>query len=363
VRRSAAIVIANAVVVAAAVVTTGCPSDPRDTAKSPVVARIGDQTILESELLGSLAQHGTARIADPTARNVVARAILDEMITERLMLQAAEKAGISVSDNEVDREVRSRSDGYPAGSFQRLLVAEQLTLTEFREKVRRRLVQDAYLRAKMAQATPITEAELRARYDAQPKDQKATEQVRARQILVHTSEEAMHILDQIRTKKITFEAAAQRYSTAPDAEQGGDLGWFTKGDMPDVFDVCFDLEKGIISDVVPSDYGFHIFQILDRREAHPDTFESARDRLEEEMVRERQDEAYQKLIAEMKMETPVKIVDSGVAHVVTLLPPAPVTPAELPPEDSQARALDSLPLAIDPVPPVPGREKKKSKEE
>ena len=351
-----------AALVTSLVVLAACPNDPRDSKKSLVVARVGEQLILESELVSGLAQHGTARIADVTARNTVARAILDEMITERLMLQAAEKAGVTVRDDEVDREVRSRAEGYPAGSFQRLLIAEQLTLAEFKEKVKRRLMQDAFLRAKLAEAPAITEVELKAKFDAQMKDAKVGEQVRARQILVRTSEEAVHILDQLRTRKVTFEAAAQKFSTAPDAENGGDLGWFAKGDMPDVFDICFNLDKGAISDIVPSDYGFHIFQIIDRREEHPESFEAARDRLEEEVMRERQDEAYLKLVAGLKQQTPVRIFDERVAHVISLLPPPPVTPAELPPEDASARSLDSLPLAMDPVPPVPGREKKKKED-
>ena len=336
----------------------GCPADPRDSAKSKVVARVGkDFEIREDELLAALAQHGTARIVDPGARTTVARAILDEIITEHLMLQAAEKAGITVGSDEVEREVRSRAEGYPSGTFQRLLVAEQLNLSEFKEKIRHRLVQDSFLRARLAQEPAITDEDLHTRFNATLKDKKVPEQVRARQILVRTSEEAAHILDLLQHRKITFETAAQRFSTAPDADQGGDLGWFTKGDMPDSFDVCFNLEKGAMSDIVASDYGFHIFQILDRREEHPETFEAARERVEEELVRERQDDAYQKLVAELRAKAPITVVDSGVVHVVSLLPPAPITPAEVPPEDTNARALDSLPNAIDPVPPVPGRNK------
>lgn len=340
------------VVVAAAV---GCPADPRENAKTHVVAKVGDEKISEAELLSALAQHGTARIPDMPARNTVARAILDELITEHLMLQAATKAGITVREEDVEREVRGRAEGYPVGTFQRLLVAEQLTLSEFKDKVRRRLVQDAFLRARLAQEPAITEEEVKAKFDATFKDQQVGEQVRARQILVKTGEEAAHILEQVRGRKIGFEAAAQKYSTSPDADTGGDLGWFARGDMPDVFDVCFNLEKGTISDVVISDYGFHIFQIVDRREEHKETFESAREKIEAEIVRERQEAAYQKLMAELRQATKVSIDDAAVDRVVSLLPPAPVTPIEQP-LDGEARSLDSLPSVIDPVPPLPGKE-------
>jgi parvulin-like peptidyl-prolyl isomerase len=349
------------IVLVGLIALSACPSDPRDEKKSPVVATIGDQKINETEFLAELSQRGTARIADSVARNSVARAVLDSMIGERLMLQAADKAGINVRDDEVEREVRARKEGYPPGAFERLLVAEQLTRDEFRASVKRHLTAEAFLRAKLAQAPPITEGELKKRFETESKDQKVSEQVRARQILVKTSEEATHVLDLLQHKKITFEAAAQKYSTAPDAENGGDLGWFSKGDMPDVFDVCFNLDKGVTSDIVASDYGFHIFQIVDRREEHPETFESARERIEEEVMRERQDEAYQKLLNELREETKVHVVDAAVAHVVSLLPPAPIEPATATSseDNANARSLDSLPGAIDPTPPVPGQKKAK----
>ena len=344
------------VAVALAVIATACPADPRDKAKSAIVATVGDEPMFESELLAALAQHGTARIVDPAARMTVARAILDDIITARLMLQAAEQAGIAVRSDDVEREVRSRSDGYPVGTFQRLLIAEQLTLSQFQDKVRRRLLQDAFLRVRLAQAPAITEEEIKSRFQDTFKEQKVQEQVRARQILVKTAEEATHILEQIRTRKLSFEVAAQKFSTAPDADQAGDLGWFTRGDMPDVFDVCFNLDKGTISDVVISDYGFHIFQIVDRRDEHKETLESARERLEQEIVRERQDEAYKKLMADLRQNSKVTIRDEAFDRVVSLLPPAPITPTERRPEETNARSLDSLPSLIDPVPPVPGKE-------
>ena len=338
--------------VAAVAVATACPADPRDKEKTHVLARVGDVEIKDATLITALAQRGTARIADQEQRLAVANTVLDEVIDQELLLAAATKSGISVRDDEVDRELRARSDGYPPGTFQRLLNAEQLTIAELRDQVRRRLVQDAFLRARLAEAEPISEAELQARFDATLKDKKVPEQVRARQILLKTSEEAVHVLTELRTRKISFEAAALQYSAAPDAEDGGDLGWFAKGDMPDAFDVCFNLEKNTISDVVASSYGFHIFQILDRREERPETFDGARARIEEELMRDRQTEQHAKLLTELRAATPVMVNREVLARVVTMLPAPPAEPTALAPEDATARALDSHESAIDPVPEV-----------
>lgn len=342
------------VLIAAAV---GCPADPRDQEKTHVLARVGDVEIKDSALITALAQRGTARITDPAQRLAVATTVLDAAVDEELLLLAAGKSGITVRDDEVERELRARTDGYPPGTFQRLLNAEQLTIAGLRDKVKRRLVQDAFLRARLAEAQPITEADLRARFDATLKDKKVPEQVHARQILLKTSEEAAHVLAELRARKIGFEAAAQQYSAAPDAEDGGDLGWFAKGDMPDAFDVCFNLENNTVSDAVGSSYGFHIFQLLDRRLERPETFEGARARLEEELMRERQTEQFAKLVAELRAATPVTVNREVLARVVELLPTAPLEPSLVMPEDATARALDSHESAIDPVPEVPKADK------
>ena len=66
-----------------------------------------------------------------------------------------------------------------------------------------------------------------------------------------------------------FGDLARAHSLSADARLGGDLGWFPKGVMPPEFDkVAFSLQPGQTSDVVTSEYGFHIFKVLDRRPAH-----------------------------------------------------------------------------------------------
>lgn len=331
----------------------GCPGDPRDREKTHVLARVGDVEIKDTLLITALAQRGTARITDPAQRLAVATTVLDSAIEEELVLAAAAKSGITVRDDEIDRELRARTDGYPPGTFQRLLTAEQLTIAGLRDRVRRRLVQDALLRARLAEAPPITDDELRARFDATLKDKAVPEQVHARHILLKTSEEAAHVLAELRARKIGFEAAARNYSAAPDAEDGGDLGWFSRGDMPDAFDICFNLENNTISDPVGSSYGFHIFQVVDRRAERPESFDGARARLEEELLRERQTERYAKLVAELRAATPVTVNREVLEHVVAMLPAAPLEPSMVLPEDATARALDSHDSAIDPVPELP----------
>ena len=93
------------------------------------------------------------------------------------------------------------------------------------------------------------------------------DRIRVRHLLVKTEEEAELIRGDIRARKISFANAAQRYSIAPEGKGGGDLGWFSRGQLPKVFDSCFDLETKRLSKVVASDYGYHLFEVLERQKA------------------------------------------------------------------------------------------------
>jgi peptidyl-prolyl cis-trans isomerase C/foldase protein PrsA len=312
---------------------------------------VGDTAIDERRVLSVLAQRGVARVGDPAARRLVTQRVLDEVVDEELLLQAAGKAGITATPEAVDREVRMRADGYPAGTFQRVLTAEQLTLDAFREGVRRRLTIDAFLRGHLATLPAVNDADVSARYEANLAQMKRPAEVRARQILVRTSEEARHILEQLQARRLTFEQAAQQYSTGLEADDGGDLGWFAQGEMPQAFDVCFALAPGQLSDVVASDYGFHLFQIVDKRAERTEQLPAVRERLVEELLRERQSAAVETLLAGLRKAIPVVVAPDGADHLVALLPPAPVTPSEVV-EQGSGRALDSHDNASDPLPPL-----------
>jgi peptidyl-prolyl cis-trans isomerase C len=338
------------VLVAACVAaTSACPRDPRAGSREPVVT-IGKTVVVgQQQALSLFAQHGVARVA-PELRPVVAQQVLQGAVDEHLMLQAAATSGLSVTDEAVDREVRSRTEGYPPGTFLRVLGAEQLTVDAFREGVKQRLLQDALLRARLSTLPAITDAEVEARYAATLAKQEVPEQVRARHILLRTPEEARHVVEQVRTRQLTFEDAARRFSQGMEANEGGDLGWFARGDLPKVFDTCFSLEQNVVADAVASNYGFHVFLIVDKRPARIEPLSAVREKILDELTREQQAEAADALMAELRKATPAVVDTAALERVLTLLPAQPPsTPAESV-EQGTGTALDSHLDGADPLP-------------
>ncbi len=91
-------------------------------------------------------------------------------------------------------------------------------------------------------------------------------EVRASHILVKTRPEAVKIRKEIVNGDITFEDAAEKYSLCPSSVNGGDLGYFKRGQMVQPFsDVAFDLKVGKISDPVGTKFGWHLIKVVDKR--------------------------------------------------------------------------------------------------
>jgi len=240
---------------------------PSPASDAPVAALVNGRPIFLADYERALGQYEAdlpLRGIDPGSSEgqaELARArswILDFMITEELIVQAAEEAGITVSDEEVDTvmaEMVAENGGLEA--FLAKLENWGETYEIHREKEHRGLVV-----MRMSQLIA----------DSVPK---VAEHVHARHILVDTFEEAERLHDQLE-KGADFATLARTYSQdLITREAEGDLGWFPRGilTVPEVEEVAFSLNPGEYSDVVSSLLGYHIVQVVERdpaREVSPD---------------------------------------------------------------------------------------------
>jgi peptidyl-prolyl cis-trans isomerase C len=120
-----------------------------------------------------------------------------------------------------------------------------------------------------------TDAAVKAAYDEEIKNQKPETEIHARHILVGTKAEAESVIKRVMAGE-KFEDLAKELSKDPGAE-GGDLGWFTKDRMvPEFADAAFKLETGQMSDPVKSPFGWHVIEVLGKRQKTPPTFDQVK---------------------------------------------------------------------------------------
>ena len=159
----------------------------------------------------------------------------------------------------------------------------------------------------LVKSLAVTSEDERAFYEAN-KDQFVTEpDVSAKHILVDSWDKAMEIKAEILRGDVTFEAAASKYSSCPSKERGGDLGYFTRGQMDADFDnAAFKTEVGTISDPVETRFGFHLIYVSDKREKRTITFEEAQEIIHNRLIRVNQKEAYAKELSRLSDKYSVK---------------------------------------------------------
>lgn len=222
-----------------------------------------------------------------------ARALLDGLVDRALVLERARKAGLSVSDAELQRA----TEGLPAGDP---------------EEMRDRLLAEKYV-GEQTKKEIASSAETRAWYDTHKAQFEEPEAVHCLQIALRTPEEAKSTLDQLR-KGAAFDQLAQKRSISPDGKLGGDLGWFSRGRMPKAFDdACFSLGSGKISGVVESPYGFHVFKLLGRRGARLRKFDDVKRDAELRATVEKRAQAERALLTQLRSSAEIKVDASSLA--------------------------------------------------
>lgn len=145
-------------------------------------------------------------------------------------------------------------------------------------------------------------------YYYENKDQfKAPESVRASHILVESEALAQKVLEEL-NDGLSFEDVAKKYSDCPSNQQGGDLGYFSRGKMVPEFEaVAFNMNNEEISAPVRTQFGFHIIKLTDKKPPHQQSFEDVKKSLSQQLLSRKQQEVYFNKIDELKNKYTVKI--------------------------------------------------------
>ena len=206
---------------------------------------------------------------------------LEDMIDDELIRQEAAKIGMSVSAEEIELEIE-RQFGYERNPPTPTPIAETTPITPAPtiSPVTREEFEEAYQRylTMLQKEAGLSEQDFKEIVDRSLLRQKMQallaqrvktrdEQVHARHILLETEEEAKEVLERLKGGE-DFAALAKELSQDPGSkDEGGDLGWFPRGQMVPEFDeAAFALQPGEVSDVIQTAYGFHIIKVEERDE-------------------------------------------------------------------------------------------------
>ncbi len=245
----------------------GCSSEPAVEPLPPLI-QINDQEITKAEFLVEFEKSlQKDQALTGIEREELQRSFLVQLIDRELIHGEARRLNITLTEDDVEVALQSYRQDYPGSSFEEMLHERGLTLQAWREELKESLIMEKLLEQAVYATVSITDTELSDYFKANREQFDRPVQVRARQIVVADEAEGLEVLGLLRQGR-DFAEIAGEYSLSPDAEQGGDLGFFGRGEMPPEFDeIVFDLPVKRLSDLVKSEYGYHIFLVEEKRKA------------------------------------------------------------------------------------------------
>lgn len=275
---------------------------------SQVLLRVGERAVTLEQF-----QHDFEQIlpGDRTLpkeeTQALRRSFLAQRIDRELLLAEAARLQLSVSPEEMRQARDSHLDRYPPGDFEHMLAEKGLSAEDWQRLLSEELLVEKVLARQVRDKISISEDAIAAYFAEHRLDFARPEQVRARQITVGDETTGRQVLQKLR-RGLAFADAAQRYSVSPDAEQGGDLGTFARGEMPEAFDrTVFGLPAGRISDLVRSEYGFHIFLVEEHLPALQPTLKTSRTEIRAILRQQQEEELYRNWLQELREKAAIEV--------------------------------------------------------
>ncbi|MFO1463770.1 MAG: peptidyl-prolyl cis-trans isomerase [bacterium] len=188
---------------------------------------------------------------------------LNELVDRKLLLQEATAQGTFISEEEFQEELRKYKSSYTEASFQKMLEERGVSNEEWLQLRRDNFIIAKFLATTGPESQTVTQEAVQKYYEEHPEEFKVPESVHVRQIVTDTKEKAESILRRLRQGE-NFAKLARDLSLSPDRSEGGDLGFIPRGSFPREFEVCFTMNPGEISPIIPSLYGFHLFKVLEK---------------------------------------------------------------------------------------------------
>lgn len=249
-----------------------------------VVAVVGKNIILQSDIENQYIQYRMQGMTEGTGKEVRAR-ILEDLLLQKLMLNQAEMDSITVTDEQVEAELNRKIQWFISriGSQEKMEAQFGKSMAEIKDEVRQaskdNMLQEQ-VQAKIMENVKVTPQEVKDFFNEIPKDSLPTispsyeivQIVKRPPVSIDEKLQVKDRLYQIRKRILegesSFSTMAVLYSEDPgSARQGGELGLTGKGVWAQEFEnVAFNLRDGEISDVVETEFGFHIIQLIEKRD-------------------------------------------------------------------------------------------------
>lgn len=248
----------------------------------------------------------------------VKKTVLEEIIRNELLYQECLKNNVEIDDDEVNKKYESTKSQFSSDAeFQQRLKELKNSEELYKSQIKRVLAIQRLINQKFKPT--VTDQEIRKYYDDNPDQFKQKSQVRASHILISVDSSATKAQRDAARKEIEallarikggedFAAVAKEKSQCPSSANGGDLGFFSRGETVKPFeDAAFSMKLGEISNIVETQFGYHLIKLTDKRDEKTIGFDEARQEISKVIKKEKIADSYNEFYTDVRDKAEVDI--------------------------------------------------------
>jgi parvulin-like peptidyl-prolyl isomerase len=233
--------------------------------------------------------------------------LLEQLIDHYLILEYAEDKGISISEKELESALQDIKREYTGDSFQGALLREDVDFGEWKARLREQLLINKTMKQLTDSIVPPSHQDIKRYFQNNQDGFRSPRIVRFRQIVTRTKEEAENLLKRLQNGE-GMDELARKYSIAPEAENGGEVGWMARDHLDESMQkVLFSLSEGKISPVITTPYGYHIFEVLAVQPEGVKELPAVMQEIEALLLRQKHEAFYKKWLRELRTLFQVRV--------------------------------------------------------
>jgi len=300
------------------------PAKPVPAQLPDVLARVNGENVTKQEF-EEFVQNLEGRAGGPVPaeqRDQVYRGVLDQLVGYKLLLQESKARKVSIPEADVDARLAEIRKQFPSEDvFMQMLIQRRMTLEQIRTDARQDMAIAKLIETEIAEKAAVKPDQVQDFYAKNPDQFKQDERVRASHILIAFPEKADaaakaqakakadQVLQDVKAGK-DFAALAKQHSQDPgSAVNGGDLGFFQKGQMVGPFnDVAFTLAPGAVSDVVETQFGYHIIKVAEKQPSRTVPLEEVRPQVEQYLQNQNRNQQTEAFVKSLRSKGKVEIL-------------------------------------------------------
>lgn len=316
IRKQAFLFISLVALIIGALALAGCAKTPEKQAAAKVNDKVITIAVLDAEMAKLKLQN--PNIFDTKQGGMdeseVRKSMLDELINQELLTAKATADGIKVTDAEITKQIDALKSGYSdSKQFDEALKSAGFTLESLKESYRWQILSSELLN-KIVPTSSVTDTDIKKYYNDNKQMMRVEAAKRASHILFETKDKATadKVLAELKGGA-DFATLATKYSKdTASAKSGGDLGWPTAPYVATFQKALDKLDKGELSALVKTEYGYHIITVTDERKAGTASLDDKKDEIRQTLVNQKRSEAYQTLLTELRKAAKIEILDPKV---------------------------------------------------